>query len=143
MDRLIILVSIAILVWSISNLFDIDVGIPQAINSSKNDSSETFNLRNTGSQSTGAGVVIRILPDDNKGSRHQKFILKMPSGQTLLIAHNIDIAPRINSLGEGDIVTFLGVYANNSKGGVIHWTHRDPRGNHAGGWLMKNGSKYQ
>jgi hypothetical protein len=94
-------------------------------------------------QVQGSGTVIRILSDDNNGSRHQRFILKLASGQTLLIAHNIDIAPRISSLAEGDRVDFCGEYEWNSKGGVIHWTHRDPDGRHPGGWLKHRGKTYQ
>lgn len=94
-------------------------------------------------QVKGSGTVIRILKDDNKGSRHQKFILKLSSGQTVLIAHNIDLAPRINSISNGDMIQFYGEYEWNNKGGVVHWTHRDPNGHHVGGWLKHNGSTYQ
>ena len=94
-------------------------------------------------QVSGMGVVIRLLPDDNIGSRHQKFILRLSNNQTLLIAHNIDLAPRINNLKKGDKVTFYGEYEWNSKGGVIHWTHHDPNGSHIGGWLKHNGKIYQ
>jgi hypothetical protein len=94
-------------------------------------------------QVRGTGIVIRNLADDTNGSRHQKFILKLPSGQTLLISHNIDLAPRISSLRKGDTVNFYGEYEWNSKGGVVHWTHHDPRGNHANGWLKHNGATYQ
>jgi len=94
-------------------------------------------------QVKGSGIVVRILNDDNKGSRHQKFILKLSSGQTILIAHNIDLAPKINSISKGDQVQFYGEYEWNKKGGVVHWTHHDPKGHHTGGWLKHNGSTYQ
>jgi hypothetical protein len=94
-------------------------------------------------QVSGSGNVSRILSDDNKGSRHQRFILRLSSGQTLLVAHNIDLAPRINTLEDGDEVQFFGEYEWNSKGGVIHWTHHDPSGRHIGGWLKHNGRKYE
>jgi hypothetical protein len=94
-------------------------------------------------QVSGSGKVSRILGDDNQGSRHQRFILRLSSGQTLLVAHNIDLAPKINTLKKGDVVQFFGEYEWNSRGGVIHWTHHDPGGQHAGGWLKHNGRKYE
>ncbi|MFD1008580.1 DUF3465 domain-containing protein [Oceanisphaera ostreae] len=102
-----------------------------------------YQNRQSDVQVEGRGRVTRLLADDNKGSRHQRFILALPSGQTLLIAHNIDLAPRINGLKEGDTVTFYGEYEWNNKGGVVHWTHHDPRGRHLGGWLQHNGKRYQ
>ena len=95
-----------------------------------------------GSYTCGSGIVIRLLSDDNKGSRHQRFIIKESSGRTLLVAHNIDIAPKIYSLKKGDNITFCGEYEYNSKGGIIHWTHHDPRQHHRTGWLEYNGKKY-
>ncbi len=94
-------------------------------------------------QVRGSGVVIRVLRDDNVGSRHQKFILKLDSRQTLLVAHNIDLAPRVANLNVGDRIEFNGEYEWNSKGGVLHWTHHDPQGRHEGGWLKHNGRTYQ
>ncbi len=94
-------------------------------------------------QVSGSGKVSRILSDDNKDSRHQRFILRLSSGQTLLVAHNIDLAPKINTLQNGDVVQFFGEYEWNSKGGVIHWTHHDPGDRHIGGWLKHNGRKYE
>lgn len=87
--------------------------------------------------------MTRVLPDDNDGSRHQRFIVRLDSGQTILIAHNIDIAPRIASLNAGDAVDFNGEYEWNPKGGVVHWTHRDPAGRHPAGWLRHNGMTFQ
>ena len=94
-------------------------------------------------QVEGQGVVVKVLPDDNSGSRHQRFILKLSSGQTLLIAHNIDIAPRIGSLRTGNKVKFYGEYAWNEQGGVVHWTHHDPDGGHEAGFLECRGKRYQ
>jgi len=96
-----------------------------------------------GAQTQGSGVVIRILADDDDGSRHQRFIIRLDSGRTLLIAHNIDVASRIASLREGDTVAFNGVFESNDKGGLIHWTHRDPQGRHEAGWLQHEGRTYQ
>jgi hypothetical protein len=91
---------------------------------------------------SGEGTVVQLLPDDNKGSRHQRFILQLSSGQTLLIAHNIDIAPKIGGLRPGDLVQFCGDYEWNAQGGVIHWTHRDPNGSHPAGCLVHQGRTY-
>ncbi|HDZ9682908.1 TPA: DUF3465 domain-containing protein [Vibrio cholerae] len=94
-------------------------------------------------QVQGLGQVVKVLPDDNDGSRHQKFILKLNSGQTLLVAHNIDLAPIIPNLKVGDIVEFYGEYEWNKKGGVLHWTHKDPQNRHDHGWLKHNGQVYE
>lgn len=94
-------------------------------------------------QAGGTGIVSRVLADDNKGSRHQRFILELDSGQKLLVAHNIDLAPRLPGLARGDRVEFYGEYEWNDRGGVIHWTHHDPAGRHVGGWLKYKGGTYQ
>lgn len=102
-----------------------------------------YNHHQSDVQVQGVGTVVRILRDDNKGIRHQKFILKLSSGQTVLVAHNIDIAPKLDSISVGDQVQFYGEYEWNKKGGVVHWTHKDPRGYHIAGWLKFKGKTYQ
>jgi Protein of unknown function (DUF3465) len=89
------------------------------------------------------GVVDRLLPDDTDGTRHQRFILRLGSGQTLLVAHNIDLAPRIEDLARGDTVKFRGRYEVNERGGGVHWTHHDPGGKTPGGWLGHKGRRYR
>ncbi len=102
-----------------------------------------FQNHSSGIRLKGDGVVTRVLADDNDGSRHQRFILRLASGQTLLIAHNIDIAPRVAALQPGDTVAFNGVYEWNAEGGTVHWTHHDPSGQHPTGWLKHNGATYK
>lgn len=94
-------------------------------------------------QIQGSGVVTKLLPDDRKGSQHQKFILQTSVNHTVLVAHNIDVANRISGLKNGDIVDFYGEYEWTQQGGVIHWTHRDTKGRHINGWLKHNGKTYQ
>ena len=102
-----------------------------------------FDNRQSNIQVEGSGKVSRILADDNDGSRHQRFIVQLATGQTILIAHNIDLARRVSPLEIGDHIEFNGEYEWNSKGGVIHWTHHDPQGVHVSGWLKHNGRTYQ
>lgn len=91
----------------------------------------------------GQGEVVRVLSDDNDGSRHQRFVIRLDSGATVLIAHNIDVATRIPELRKGDMVSFAGEYVWNAQGGVVHWTHRDPAGRHRDGWLRHHDQLFQ
>lgn len=104
---------------------------------------EAFERQRSNVQVQAAGEVVRVLADDNDGSRHQRIILRLSSGQTVLIAHNIDLAPRVDGLRAGDHVAFFGEYEWNPQGGVVHWTHRDPAGQHVAGWLDVAGRRYQ
>lgn len=100
-----------------------------------------FQQHRSGVQLGADGTVSKLLADDLAGTRHQKFILTLASGQTVLIAHNIDVAPKIDSLRQGDHVSVYGQYEWNEQGGVIHWTHEDPR--HPNGWVKHQGQVYQ
>jgi hypothetical protein len=102
-----------------------------------------FQNQQSNVQVQASGRVTKVLADDNDGSRHQRFIVQLASGQTVLIAHNIDLASRIASIEKGDSVEFYGEYEWNAKGGVVHWTHRDPERRHVDGWIKHNGRTYQ
>ncbi|HWV14472.1 MAG TPA: DUF3465 domain-containing protein [Cellvibrio sp.] len=102
-----------------------------------------FTSRQQDVQLQGRGKIEKILADDNHGSRHQRFIVRINARQTVLIAHNIDLAPRVANAKTGDWIYFYGEYEWNPKGGVVHWTHHDPQGRHLAGWLKHNGITYQ
>ena len=104
---------------------------------------QAFDRRQSNVQVQSIGHVKAVLADDNEGSRHQKFILGLENGLTVLVAHNIDLAPRIKNIRKGDTVEFYGEYEYTEKGGVIHWTHHDPQNRHVGGWLKHEGEIYQ
>lgn len=89
-----------------------------------------------------AGRVERTLPDDEEGARHQRFVLELANGHTVLVAHNLDLAPRV-PLERGARVRLRGEYEWNRKGGVVHWTHHDPDGRHEGGWIEADGRRYE
>ncbi len=103
---------------------------------------EAFRNRESGLMVEAHGEVTRVLSDDTRPPRHQRFIVELVGGHTVLIAHNIDLAPRV-PLDRGASVAFRGEYEWNERGGVIHWTHHDPDGRRAGGWIEVGDSRYR
>lgn len=110
---------------------------------SSNTIEQSFKQQKSNVQLETTGKVVQLLPDDLEGSRHQKFLIKIAEGHTILVAHNIDLASRIDTLQIGDNITIYGEYEWNEKGGVIHWTHHDPAKRHADGWIKHLGKIYQ
>ncbi|HWU35702.1 MAG TPA: DUF3465 domain-containing protein [Methylovorus sp.] len=104
---------------------------------------QAFDHRLSHVQVKARGHVVKVLKDDNDGTRHQRILLRLQNGITVLIAHNIDLAPRIPALAVGDELAFQGEYVWNAKGGVVHWTHHDPQQRHTPGWLEYQGNTYQ
>lgn len=103
---------------------------------------EAFRLERSGVWVSSSGTVEKILADDREGDRHQRFVVRLESGITLLFAHNVDLAPRV-PVREGDAIRFRGRYEWNDRGGVIHWTHDDRRGGGPGGWIEHGGRTYR
>ena len=119
------------------------VNVAESADVISNDAIEqAFKAKKSDVQVSGKGVVIKLLKADNKGSRHQKFLVRINAQQVLLFAHNVDLAPEV-PLQVGDEISFHGEYVYNPKGGIIHWTHHAPRNDHEAGWVLLNGKKYQ
>ena len=107
---------------------------------------KAFNAKQSDRQIKGCGTIIKALADDNEGSRHQKILIKLDGispEHTILLVHNIDIAPRVANVTQGGALSFYGEYVYNAKGGLVHWTHHDPTARHQGGWIESNGIRYQ
>lgn len=146
MKKFLILIVVGVLFYGFEYAQEAGISVPGLDSNGQGSSNSVeiaYNKQQSDVQLQGQGTVSRILPDDNDGSRHQRFILRLDTGQSLLIAHNIDLAPRLRELHKGDTVEFYGEYEWNSKGGVIHWTHNDPNRRHIDGWLKHRGKTYQ
>lgn len=89
-----------------------------------------------------SGKVVRLLSDDDDGSRHQRLILSIKYQQTLLIAHNIDLVERVPA-ALGDRIELRGMYEWNEFGGLVHWTHHDPMGIEDGGFIRHKSTIYR
>lgn len=100
-----------------------------------------FKQRRSGLMVEVKGRVEQLLPDDAEGTPHQRFIIKLANGRTLLVAHNLMLADRVPAL-TGDHVIVRGQYEWNPEGGMLHWTHDDPEGDRLGGWIILNGERY-
>ena len=103
---------------------------------------EAFRERKSDVWVEAEGVVERTLADDLQGSRHQRFIVRLRGGHTVLVSHNIDLAQRV-PLQQTDVVSFRGEYEWNAQGGVVHWTHHDPAERFEGGWIRHQGTLYR
>ncbi len=143
MRKLIYLAVLIALVYASAEQIDFGATPWSSSVSASNSIASAYLERLSNVQVSGRGAVVRVLADDTRGSRHQRFILRLDEGTTLLIVHNIDLAPRLETIAIGDIVEFRGEYEWNDRGGVLHWTHHDPQGMHDGGWLKHNGRTYQ
>jgi hypothetical protein len=88
------------------------------------------------------GLIQRLIADDDDGARHQRLVLELPQRHTVLVAHNVDVAERVPA-GIGDRLRFRGLYEWNDRGGLVHWTHADPMGEQAGGWICYRGKNYR
>jgi hypothetical protein len=86
--------------------------------------------------------VIKLLPDDREGLPHERFLLGLSNGTTLLVAHDLKMAPTV-PVEVGDTPIIRGEYIWNDRGGVIHWTHHSDTPRHEGGWIFLNGTRYQ
>ncbi len=95
-----------------------------------------------GQEITVVARVKKLLEEDTVGLPHQRFLIVLSNGTTILIAHDLKMAPPV-PIKAGDILTIHGEYIWNKRGGLIHWTHHSNTPKHESGWIDFNGSRYQ
>ncbi len=94
-----------------------------------------------------SGSVARVLGERTGPSGpHEGFLLHLTGsgghGLTVRVESNLDIMGSV-PVRDGEAATVRGEYDYDPRGGVIHWTHRDPRGRHPDGFVEIDGHRYQ
>ncbi|MFQ5912800.1 MAG: DUF3465 domain-containing protein [Nitrospinota bacterium] len=131
---------VLILLWAVAGPAVLIAGPKAPVRTSELSAEDAFRLRRSGVFLTAQGRVVRILKDDRKGVSHQRFILRLESGLTLLILHNTFVAARV-PVRLGGRLRVRGEYRWNAKGGLLHFTHRPAGrargrpGKGLGGWI--------
>jgi hypothetical protein len=91
------------------------------------------------------GTVTRLLGiQPGVVSPHEGFLMRLRSGCDTIVRVevNTDLAGTF-PIARGEAVTVKGEYEYYPLGGVIHWTHHDPRGRHEGGFIEIGGKMYE
>ncbi|GAC1443086.1 MAG: hypothetical protein NVS3B17_11300 [Vulcanimicrobiaceae bacterium] len=93
------------------------------------------------------GSVARLLGTRaGRHGAHEGFLLHLSGaegrGLTVRVEDNIDLTGPI-PLREGQFVEVRGEYVYDARGGIVHYTHRDPRANHVAGYVLVDGKYYQ
>ncbi len=88
-------------------------------------------------------TVQQLLRDDNRGIRHQKWLVQINPDTTIMVVYNIDLAERV-PLTVGDTINLGGELVFDDRTGepLMHWTHEDPRHKRRMGYVLFNGKKY-
>ena len=91
------------------------------------------------------GTVTRVLGvAPGRSSPHEGFLMRLSSGCDVVVRVevNTDLAGTF-PVNEGDRAVVKGEYEYYPRGGVIHWTHHDPRFRHEAGFIAIGGKTYE
>lgn len=94
------------------------------------------------------GSIARILGErSGESGPHQGFLLHLTGpgghGLTVRIESNLALIRAFPALRDGEAAVVRGEYEFDRRGGVIHWTHHDPRGRHPAGFVEVGGRRYE
>jgi hypothetical protein len=71
----------------------------------------------------------------------QEFRVELTNGHRVRIIHDLNEAEAV-PLRASDVIRFRGEFDWSDDGGLIHWTHDDPKGERGDGWIEFGGSRY-
>ncbi|GAC1418213.1 MAG: hypothetical protein NVSMB5_09480 [Candidatus Velthaea sp.] len=78
----------------------------------------------------------------NTHARHEAFNCRSDDGIRLEVVDNVDLAPPV-AVVPGDRIAVRGeLVQDDGREPVVHWTHHDPAGAHADGWIDFAGRRY-
>lgn len=89
----------------------------------------------------GSMTVTKVLPDDEDGRKHQKWVVRLSNGNTMQAVYNSDMCPEV-PVKVGDVIAMGGMFLWTNSGPMLHWLHHDPRGNRPDGYVYVNGKYY-
>lgn len=103
-----------------------------------------YSAQRSGTEVVADGTISRLFGvRQGRTSPHEGFLMRLNSGCDLVVRVevNTDFTGDV-PLRAGQRVAVKGEYEYYPRGGVIHWTHRDPRGHHENGYIDANGTMY-
>jgi hypothetical protein len=121
------------LVWQSRPGYNIEPGV--------NTVEEAYKYRQTGMMAEVTGIVARVLVDDRNEPDLQKFVIRLPNGQSLLVVHNQKIGERV-PIAANDTVLVRGEYQWSETGGTLRHTQRDYTPQRRHGWIDHRGERY-
>jgi hypothetical protein len=86
--------------------------------------------------------VPRFFFGTNTQAEHEAFDCRSDDGTALEIVDNVKLAPQVG-VQPGDRIGVRGELVQDpGREPVVHWTHHDPSGHHADGWIDFAGRRY-
>lgn len=89
------------------------------------------------------GRIVKILDDQITPYPAQVILIRLSSGQKLIIKHDINLGSALPTLKKAEALQFKGIYKWNDRGGMILSTHKNNDFPKHSGWLKYDDKIYQ